>query len=705
LAKKGLGKGTTLQSGKKVQHRSKKPQLWSKKINNGFGDKFLTKKNLFYQNLQKNRIVLCIETSQTMPTPQEVLKRYWGYDAFRPLQEDIINSVLQGRDTLALLPTGGGKSICFQVPALCREGVCVVVSPLIALMKDQVYNLKKRDIAAEAIYSGMRYQDIDRILDNAVYGGLKFLYLSPERLKTEIVQVRLQKMNIGLLAIDEAHCISQWGYDFRPPYLEIANIRTLLDFAVPIIALTATATPEVVADIQYKLAFRQKNVFQKSFERPNLTYVVSETEDKIGKTIDILRKVAGSGIVYVRNRRMTKEIAFELNRLGINADFYHAGLTTEERSKKQDAWINDKTRIMVSTNAFGMGIDKPNVRIVVHIEPPDNIENYFQEAGRGGRDEKRSYAVLLYGKADKQNLAAGFESTYPELKEVRQVYRALGSYFQLGIGGGEGESYEFDIIEFSKNYRFDDQIKVLASLKLLEQAGWLTLSEAIFIPSSVFVKVNRETLYSFQLRHKELDALIKALTRGYPSIFSHATNISEKTIAHFLKISENDVLKQLQYLQNEAIIDFSLKKEKPQITFLKPRMNVEDLTFDTQLYKFRKERQKFRIEKIIAYCEDKRCRSLMLLEYFGQAEAKPCGGCDVCLSKQKESNNADDEFNRYKEKIIFLLRKERLTISQVVNSFATQRQPMILKTLEYMIDEGFLEKEGEYVKFPYNHSK
>lgn len=641
---------------------------------------------------------MCIETSQTMPTPQEVLKRHWGYDAFRPLQEDIINSVLQGHDTLALLPTGGGKSICFQVPALCKEGVCIVVSPLIALMKDQVYNLKKRDIAAEAIYSGMRYQDIDRILDNAVYGGLQFLYLSPERLKTELVQVRLQKMKVSLLAIDEAHCISQWGYDFRPPYLEVANIRQLLAADVPVLALTATATPEVVTDIQEKMAFKRKNVFQKSFERKNLTYVVNETDNKVGKTVDILKKVAGSGIVYVRNRRMTKEIAFELNRNGIVADFYHAGLTPDERSKKQDAWINDKIRIMVSTNAFGMGIDKPNVRVVVHIEPPDNIENYFQEAGRGGRDEKRAYAVLLYGKADKGNLEATFESTYPELKEVRQVYRALGSYFQLGIGGGEGESYDFDIIEFSKNYRFEDQIKVLASLKILEQAAWLSLSEAIFIPSSVFVKVSRDALYSFQLRHKELDAMIKALTRGYPTVLSHATNINEKPIAHFLKISEEDVTRQLQYLHNEGIIEFVLKKEKPQITFLKQRMNVEDLTFDTQLYKFRKERQKYRIETIIAYCEEKRCRSVMLLEYFGQKDAKPCGGCDVCLSRQKEDVSANEEFERYREKIAFLLRKERLTMEQIVNSFATQRQPILIKTLEYLIDEGFLTKDGELLR-------
>lgn len=628
-------------------------------------------------------------------TPHEVLRQYWGYDAFRPLQEDIIQSVLDGRDTLALLPTGGGKSICFQVPALCQEGVCIVVSPLIALMKDQVANLKKRGIAAEAIFSGMPYRDIDRILDNAVYGGVKFLYLSPERLTTEIVRMRLPKMPINLLAIDEAHCISQWGYDFRPPYLEIANIRAFLPENTPILALTATATPEVVLDIQEKLTFRQKNVFQKSFERSNLAYVVVHSEQKIDKAVDIIKKVPGTGIVYVRNRRMTKEIAYELNRQGISADFYHAGLNTEERSKKQEDWINNKTRIIVSTNAFGMGIDKPDVRLVVHIEAPDNPEAYFQEAGRAGRDEKKAYAVLLYHPHDKDTLLSSYEAAFPELKEVRQVYRALGSYFQLGIGGGEGESYDFDIIEFCKTYRFENQLKVVSSLKILEQSGWLTLSEAIFVPSSVFIIAQRDALYDFQLKHKEIDLTVKALTRAYPQVFSQPVFINEKAMSHFLKISEEDLIKKLQYLNNERIIEYVAQKEKPQLTFLKERLNAEDLTFDHQMYKFRKERHYYCVEKMIAYCEAQRCRSVMLLEYFGQQKVKNCGVCDYCLAHPDEQLSEAD-FERYRDKIFLMLRKEKLTLHQIVSSFATHRQAKIIQVLDYLIDEKFIIKENDY---------
>jgi ATP-dependent DNA helicase RecQ len=632
-----------------------------------------------------------------MPTPHEILKQYWGFDAFRPLQEDIIQSALEGRDTLALLPTGGGKSICFQVPALCQEGVCVVISPLIALMKDQVYNLKKRGIAAEAIFSGMPMRDIDRIFDNAVYGGLKFLYLSPERLTTPIAKTRLGLMNINLLAIDEAHCISQWGYDFRPPYLEIAKIRELLPKGTPILALTATATPEVVIDIQEKLAFRQKNVFQKSFERKNIAYVVVPSDDKIPKAIDILRKVPGTGIIYARNRRLTKEIAYELNRQGINADFYHAGLSAEERTRKQEDWINNKIRIIVSTNAFGMGIDKPDVRCVVHIDPPDNLEAYFQEAGRAGRDEQKAYAVLLYGKGDKATLDYAFKMAFPELKEVRQVYRALGSYFQLGIGSGEGESYDFDLIEFSKTYRFEDQIKVLSCLKILEQAGWLTLSEAIFIPSSVIVLVSRDELYDFQLKHKDIDLTVKALTRAYPHVFGQSVFINEKAMSHFLKIREEDLLKKLQYLHNEKMIAYTPQKEKPQLTFLKERLSAEDITLDHQLYRFRKERQQYRIDKMIEYCETERCRSAMLMAYFGQENAPNCGICDYCLKHPNETLNKE-EFDRYREKIVFLLRKESLSFDQIVQSFATNRQEKVIKILGYLIDEGTLEKNGELLR-------
>ncbi|MCB0586106.1 MAG: ATP-dependent DNA helicase RecQ, partial [Phaeodactylibacter sp.] len=416
-------------------------------------------------------------------SPLEILKKYWGYDGFRPLQEDIIRSVLEGKDTLALMPTGGGKSICYQVPALCREGICIVVSPLIALMKDQVENLKQRNIPAEAIYSGMHYRDIDRILDNCVYGNIKLLYLSPERLTTELARVRIQKMKASLLAVDEAHCVSQWGYDFRPPYLQIAEMREVLP-GVPILALTATATPEVARDIQEKLAFRQENLLQKSFERPNLSYSVLHEEDKLKKLAEILHRVPGSGIVYVRSRRRTKEIARYLQRQKIRADFYHAGLDTEERSRKQEEWMNNKSRVVVSTNAFGMGIDKPDVRVVVHMELPDSLEAYFQEAGRAGRDGRKSYAVLLYNDSDRQNLERRFEQSFPGLKEVQRVYRALGSYFQLATGSGEGQSFDFEIVEFARNF----QIKIVQAyscLKILEQAGWIVLTDAVFVPSSL----------------------------------------------------------------------------------------------------------------------------------------------------------------------------------------------------------------------------
>ncbi len=626
--------------------------------------------------------------------PAEVLKQFWGYDQFRPLQEDIIHSVLAGKDTLALLPTGGGKSICFQVPGLCKEGVCVVISPLIALMKDQVYNLKRRGIAAEAIFSGMAYRDIDRILDSAVSGELRFLYLSPERLTTELAIERIKRMNINLLAIDEAHCISQWGYDFRPPYLTISEIRQHLP-NTPVLALTATATPEVVKDIQERLLFKKENVFQKSFLRDNLAYVVATSQDKIAKTIDILKKVPGSGVVYVRNRRKTKEIAFLLQQNGIVADYYHAGLSAEERSEKQDAWIKDRTRIMVSTNAFGMGIDKPDVRVVVHVDVPDNLEAYFQEAGRGGRDEKKAYAVLLTNDADEPSLKFNYENAFPDLKMIRQVYRALGSYFQLGVGSGEGNSYDFDLVEFAKNFRFDNQLEVLSALKVLEQSGWISMTESVYVPSSLMLLINREELYGFQLRNRKYELLLKTLTRVYEGVFSDPTFINETALAFALKIQKDELLRLLDLLKKENILDYQPKKDKPQITFLKERLNADDITIDVKLYNFRKERYLFRIEKMIQYMNSQHCRSKMLLEYFGEKNVKKCGTCDFCLNERKNSTLSGEDFERYKEKIIALLKKEKLTIKQVIDSFATNRHEKVIQTLEYLINEGFIKKEEE----------
>ncbi len=623
-------------------------------------------------------------------TPKKILQEYWGYPDFRPMQEEIIQSVMDGKDTLALLPTGGGKSICFQVPALAMDGICIVVSPLIALMKDQVYNLQRRNISATAIYSGMHYRDIDRMFDNCVYGNVKLLYLSPERLMTDLAIERIKRMNVNLLAIDEAHCISQWGYDFRPPYLQIAEIRKLIP-NTPVMALTATATQDVVVDIQEKLEFKEKNVFQKSFERENLSYVVLNEENKEVKMLDIIKKVKGTGIVYVRNRKKTKLIAQYLQRNNIAADFYHAGLTTDERSQKQDDWVNNKTRIIVSTNAFGMGIDKPDVRIVVHMEAPDSLEAYFQEAGRGGRDGKKAYAVLLYNPNDRLNLEGQYEAAFPSPEEIRQTYRALGSYFQLAVGGGIGDSFDFDLIEFAKTYKLDI-MKTFNCLKILEQGGWIVLSEAVFVPSSIKVSVSKDEMYDYLLRNQRFDLIIKTILRSYQGAFNNFVNINERKLASFLKISAAELFHALKIIQQDGIVDYRPMKDKPQIFFLQERIDANNLTIDTKLYEFRKKRHLERITKVMAYAEEERCRSRQLLYYFGETETKICGVCDVCLGRNK-SDISTEEFARYKDKILYLLKRESLTLEAVVDSFAAKRKAKVLKAIEFMLDEGIINQE------------
>ena len=624
-------------------------------------------------------------------TPQEALKKYWGFDEFRPLQADIIESVLQGRDTLALLPTGGGKSICFQVPALCQEGICIVVSPLIALMKDQVQNLQKRGILAAAIYSGLSAKDIDRILDNAAYGGYKFLYLSPERLTTELVKVRIQKMNVNLLAIDEAHCISQWGYDFRPPYLQIADLRLLIP-NTPIMALTATATKEVVIDIQERLAFKEKNVFQKSFVRSNIAYVVVTENDKMRKAVDILKKVPGSGVVYVRNRKKTKDLAYLLKQNGISADFYHAGLTNDERNERQEAWIANKTRIIVSTNAFGMGIDKPDVRTVIHIDLPDNLEAYFQEAGRGGRDEKKAYAILLYNNEDRNMLEYSYQISFPDWEEVRRTYQALGNFLQLAIGSGEGESYDFDLSLFCERYKLS-QLQTVSCLRLLEQAAWITLSDAVFIPSQLQILINKEQLYDYQLKNKRFENVIKAILRGYHGAFDSLIHIQERQLAEFLKISRMDLTKALNAMHSEGIIAYQPQKDMPQLTMLKGSVELSTLAFDQKLFNFRKNRFHERIQKAIAYAENAVCRSQQLIEYFGETDTTECGVCDVCLGKAKAELSAD-EYGNYQKKISQILSKNDLTIEQIVDTFSSIRRPMVLRCVEFMVDEGLIVRKG-----------
>lgn len=632
----------------------------------------------------------CLATSlEVMPTPLSVLQQYWKYPAFRPLQEDIIQSVLDGHDTLALLPTGGGKSICYQVPALCREGLCLVVSPLIALMKDQVFQLKKRGIPAAAIYSGMSVREIDITFENACQGAYKLLYLSPERLQTDMAVARIARMNVNLLAIDEAHCVSQWGYDFRPPYLQIAEFRQHILPHTPLLALTATATPDVVRDIQEKLGFRARGrVFQQSFERKNLSYSVLYEARKIDKLLGIVKSVPGSGLIYVRSRKETKEVALLLQREGISADFYHAGLSLEERNRKQEAWIQGRTRIMACTNAFGMGIDKPDVRLVVHLAPPDSLEAYFQEAGRAGRDGLKSYAVLLYTPSDAESLRRHLQQAYPGVEEVRRVYQALGSYSQIAIGAGRGEAFPFDLQHFCVTYRFE-QPAAYAALRTLEHEGWIALSDAAGVLPRVRIEVNRETLYDYQLRNPQADKAIQALLRLYPGIQREYVEVSLPTLAHYAQTEVPALEKVLLAARQATIMDYQPASTQPIMVFLHERVPAESLTFDVKRLQFLRERAEQRIEAVIRYAETRQCRSRQLLAYLGEWNARSCGICDICTGRNSVELSAD-AFEALKAQIFALLKQQQQSVQALLNAFPSRQQPLVLQTLEHLLAEGML---------------
>ncbi len=617
--------------------------------------------------------------------PLDILKKYWGFDEFRAGQAEIIAAVLEGRDALVLLPTGGGKSLCFQVPALCREGICLVVSPLIALMRDQVENLKKRGIAAAAIFSGMPHREIDLILENAANGAYKLLYLSPERLKTDLARARISRMNVNLLAIDEAHCISQWGYDFRPPYLDIAEIRREMP-EVPVLALTATATAEVVEDIQKRLEFREPLVFRQSFERQNLSYAILYESRKREKLLGILKNVPGTGIVYTRTRGESKEIADFLFKNGIAATCYHAGLTPEERASRQMDWIENRTRIMACTNAFGMGLDKPDVRTVVHLHLPDSLEAYFQEAGRGGRDGQKSYSVLLFDPTDAHNLRKQFEIAFPDFSEIREVYRALGSFTQLAIGGGAGESFDFDFAVFCKNFS-RELATTHAALRLLETEGWILISDPAYSTSQLIFTASREEIYDFQLRNLAADQLLKVVLRMYPGIQFSMTGISEFAISKMSKLSVEVVKNLLENAQKEGLLEYFPQKSMPQLTFLRERVAAENLTIDLEKFHFRKERARDRMEKAINYAETLRCRSQQLLTYFDEKESKPCGICDICTGRNKPEIS-EDEIMVYTRKIREVLKELPLTLPQILEAFSEKRHSMVSKTLVFLEEEG-----------------
>jgi ATP-dependent DNA helicase RecQ len=576
-----------------------------------------------------------------MMTSISILQKYWHHENFRPLQEDIIQSVLDGKDTLALLPTGGGKSICFQVPALLQEGLCLVVSPLIALMQDQVESLLQKDIPAAALHSGLTFFEVKKILQQATHGDYKFLYLSPERLETNLFKEYLPSLNTSLVVVDEAHCVSQWGYDFRPPYLRIAALREELP-GIPVIALTASATPVVQVDIIDKLKLTNAQVFRQSFERPNISYSCFLVDSKVNKLTDILHKVAGSSIVYCSSRKQTKELANLLTLQEISADHYHAGLTQEVRTEKQQAWISNQVRVMVCTNAFGMGIDKPDVRTVIHFDTPDCLENYYQEAGRAGRDGKKSYAVLIFQKENLEGLKALPDKRFPPIPEIKKTYQSLADYLQIPVGIGEGQYFDFDLLEFVKNFKLESLL-VINTLKVLEQEGHITFAETIFLPSQVNFTTTREILNQFEISHTHFEPIIKCLLRTYEGIIDNRVSVYEKQLARLCRITIEEVKEQLGQLQSFGIIEYLPQKDTPQIHFLLNRASAQYLQIDQDHYLARKKQFQERVQNMIRYIElADVCRSRYIANYFGDTQTTDCGNCDNCLARKRKTISTEE---------------------------------------------------------------
>jgi ATP-dependent DNA helicase RecQ len=612
-----------------------------------------------------------------------ILTKYWGYNQFRPLQENIIKSIASGKDTLGLMPTGGGKSITFQVFSLSVDGICLVITPLIALMKDQVNNLKKRHIKAAAIYSGMSRDEINVTFTNVVNGSYKFLYLSPERLQTEFFRSRLHMLNVNLIAVDEAHCISQWGYDFRPSYRNIAEIRSLLP-NVPVLALTATATPEVVDDIQVQLKFVEKNVFSKSFERKNLTYRIEYSENKTKNLFKIITEHTGSGIIYARSRKNTREIALMLKKYNISADYYHAGLDAEIRTIRQNEWQKGNTRIMVCTNAFGMGIDKPDVRFVIHLDLPDAPEEYFQEAGRAGRDEKDAIAVLLYNNTDKTKALQRITRSFPDIEKIQQVYQNLADYFQIPLETGENESFEFEMFDFAKKYSVD-VITIFNSLKLLQTEGYLEYNDALYNPSRIFFVTNRDELYKFQIANKKLDPFIKLLLRNYTGVFTEFVNISESSLARKAGTTTESIVNYLIVLSKNGIIKYIPRKTKPAIVYLKERCAPKHLIINKTEYKARQERFEKRLKAMLQYAESStKCRSQQLLEYFGQTNASRCGLCDICR-KRNELSLSKYEFDLIHNRLKELLLNKNMYLNDAIAAI-DNKENKIIKVIQWLFD-------------------
>ena len=627
------------------------------------------------------------DASQLSTLNSRILKQYWGYDCFRGIQEDIIDSISKNKDTLGLMPTGGGKSITFQVPALAKEGMCLVITPLIALMKDQVQNLKKRGIKALAIYSGMSRQEIIITLENCIFGNYKFLYISPERLDTEIFRTKLRKMHISMITVDESHCISQWGYDFRPAYLKIAEIRELLP-DVPVLALTATATPEVVKDIQARLHFRHKNVFRMSFERNNLAYIVRKTENKTAELLHILRSMPGSAIVYVRNRRRTKEITELLNNEHITADFYHAGLDDATKDIRQHRWQSGESRVMVATNAFGMGIDKPDVRIVIHMDLPDSIEAYFQEAGRAGRDGQKAYAVILYAKSDKTTLHKRIPDTFPEKEYIRDVYEHLQYYYQMAMGDGLDCVREFNIEDFCRKFKYFP-VPVDSALRILTQAGYLEYTAEQDSTSRILFTIRRDELYRLREMGEDMDRLIQAVLRSYTGVFTDYTYINEDSLAIRTGLTRRQIYEMLVHLAKLRIVSYIPHKKTPYIIYTRERVEAQRIHISPEVYEHRKARYETRINAMLDYVtNDTVCRSRMLLDYFGERNEHNCGQCDTCISlRSKPGASEQPDRETLCAKVCGILSRESLTPAGLLKQLPMDKE-LLTEILHRLSDEG-----------------